>query len=121
MIENPKDFGWPVILTNPEGETLGGDDSPLHAIVNDISSLIDPDTGDPVSGRLATATFRVSTLLERGFKIPKNISDKNSKPWLVAFTNVNGKAQTFKVSRTDPDRQPGAVVCYLELYKDGGC
>jgi hypothetical protein len=122
IVENPKEFGWPVILKNPEGETLGAEgQTPLYALANDISSLIDPDTGDPVSGRLATVTFRASTLRAAGFKMPKNISDKSSKPWLVTFTNINDRQYTFKVDRSDPDRQRGLLTVYLELYKSGAC
>lgn len=119
MIENQNDFGWPVILTDPDGKKLEKlpDGKPLLALCDDISSLIDADTGDPVSGQLITLSLRISTLLDNGFDLPKAISDKSKKPWLIEFKNVNGSGAVYKVSRSEPDRMAGIVFLVLEHYR----
>ncbi len=105
-------FGWPISVTDPNG-TVGA----LKGYSNDISQLIDPDTGEAVSGRLASAVLRISTLTAKGLGIPVGIADAASKPWLITFDDINGNAFTFKVSKADPDRTLGIVVCMLEIYK----
>ena len=43
-------FRWDITLVNPAGAELN-----MFGFSDDISALIDPDTGVAVSGRLATA------------------------------------------------------------------
>lgn len=119
MIENQNDFGWPIILIDPDGKKLENipDGSPFLALCDDISSLIDADTGDPVSGQLITISLRISTLLDNDFDLPKAISDKTKKPWLIQFKNVNGSGGIYKVSRSEPDRMAGIVFLVLEHYR----
>lgn len=104
-------FGWPVTLTDPTGLSAA-----LVGYSDDISQIIDPDTGQVVSGRLASAVFRISSLVTAGFTLPRGIVDQASKPWLVAFNDINGNAYTFKIRQSDPDRALGLVVCILEGY-----
>jgi hypothetical protein len=105
-------FGFPITVTNPAGTSV-----PLTGFSVDISQLIDPDTGQAVSGRLASATLRISSLIAAGLGLPTGVSDSASKPWIVEFDDINGNPYKFKVEAADPDRALGIVVCMLELYE----
>lgn len=102
-------FGWPIVLTDPTGTTQA-----LTGFSNDISQLIDPDTGQAVSGRLASVALRISSLASG---LPEGIADATSKPWLVAFDDINGNPFTFKVVKSNPDRALGLVTCLVEFYE----
>ena len=111
--DSTRGFGWPITLTDPAGNTAS-----LTGFSNDISQLIDPDTGQAVSGRLAHVALRISALLASPVAaIPRGIADASIKPWLITFDDINGTAYTFKVSESDPDRTLGLVVCLLETYE----
>lgn len=105
-------FGWPITVTDPKGRQ-----APLSGFSNDISQLIDPDTGVLVSGRLATVSLRIASLLAAGLTLPQGIADATRKPWLIKFDDINGNPYTFKVAESNPDRALGLVVCVLELYE----
>lgn len=104
-------FGWPITVTDPAGLS-----AVLTGFSSDIAQVIDPDTGQAVSGRLATAVIRTSSLIAAGLGYPKGVSDPASKPWVVQFNDINGVAHTFKVKDGDPDRALGVVACTLEIY-----
>lgn len=105
-------FGWPITITNPAGLAL-----PFVGSSTDISQLIDPDTGQTVSGRLASVTVRMSSLVTAGFAgLPRGIADSTIKPWLVSFDDIGGAAHTFKVAESNPDRTIGVVTLNLEAY-----
>jgi hypothetical protein len=105
-------FGWPITVTDPNGSSR-----PLTGSSNDIAQVVDPETGQVVSGRSASIALRVASLFEAGFNsLPVGISDRNSKPWLVAFDDINGNPHTFKVIQSNPDRTLGLVTCILEAY-----
>lgn len=104
-------FGWSITVTNPAGAS-----APLTGFSNDISQVVDPDTGQLVSGRSASVALRTSSLAAKGFVIPYGVADQSSKPWLVAFDDINGNPYTFKVRQADPDRTLGLVVAILEAY-----
>lgn len=106
-------FGWSITLTDPDGLT-----DTLTGFSDDISQVIDPDTGQLVSGRLASVALRISSLIAAGFTLPRNVSDNTLKPWVVTFNDINGTAHTFKVRQSDPDRALGMVVCILEGYDE---
>lgn len=101
--------GTAITLTDPDGTILE-----LVAQTNDISQVIDPETGQFVSGRSASIALRMSSLLEIG--MPKSIPDKDSKPWTVSFCDVLGTPHTFKIASSNPDRTIGMVTCRLEQY-----
>lgn len=102
--------GQTVTLTDPSGQSAS-----VPSISNDISLLIDPETGVPVSGRNANAAFRISTLRNAGFTLPKGIDAGDEVPWLVHYTTVNGDEITAKVMASNPDRALGIVTLRLEV------
>ena len=107
-------FSWPAVLTAPDGHEAP---EPLMALVSDVPQLIDPDTGLAVSGRQASATFRISSLVAAGFtSLPESIPDEDSLPWVVQFNDINGNPHTFKVEQSNPDRTIGQVSVTLEVY-----
>lgn len=110
--DNLAGFGWPITLTDPNGTS-----SPLTGASNDISQVIDPETGVVVSGRSASVALRVASIFEAGFNsLPIGVADSSSKPWLVQFNDINGNSHTFKIIQTNPDRTLGIVTCILEAY-----
>lgn len=105
-------FGYSIILTTPEGVEHG-----FTGFTNDISQLIDPETGQAVSGRLASVSININDILNVGLTLPVGIADSATKPWLITFNDINGFSNTFKISKSDPDRSIGMLICILEFYK----
>jgi hypothetical protein len=105
-------FGYDITVTDPNLTTAD-----LIGYSNDIAQLIDPDTGQAVSGRLATVVLRISSLTSKGLGLPENIADTAQKPWVIEFNDINGNPFKFKVSQSNPDRTIGVVSCILELYE----
>ncbi|ARB06251.1 hypothetical protein SppYZU01_14 [Shewanella phage SppYZU01] len=105
-------FGWPISVTDPDGNV-----GSLTGFSDDIAQVIDPDTGQAVSGRLASVALRISSLAPAGLTLPRGIADTGSKPWVVEFDDINGNAYKFKVAQSNPDRALGLVTLLLELYE----
>ena len=105
-------FGYPIVVTDPDELS-----KPLTGYSNDIAQIIDPDTGQAVSGRLASAVLRISSLTAAGLGLPVGIAETALKPWLIKFDDINGNEFTFKVSQSNPDRSLGIVSLILELYQ----
>ena len=105
-------FGWSITVTDPAG-TVGA----LTGFSDDIAQIIDPDTGQAVSGRLASVALRISSLTTAGLGLPQGIADAAIKPWLIEFDDINGNPYKFKVQQSNPDRAIGLVTCLLELYE----
>lgn len=105
-------FGYPITVTDPAGTSVA-----LKGFSNDIGQVIDPDTGQPVSGRAASVAIRIGLLTGAGLGIPSGVVNTVGKPWVIVFDDINGNSFTFKVSESIPDRSIGVVVCMLELYK----
>ncbi len=103
---------FPITVTDPLGTSAA-----LTGISDDISQAIDPDTGQAVSGRLASAVLNIAELTAAGLGLPVGVADSSVKPWLVDFDDINGNAFTFKVSESNPDRMLGSVTLLLELYE----
>jgi len=110
--DNVTGFGYNITVTDPAGTV-----KPLIGFSNDISELIDPDTGQVVSGRLASVALVISSLTAAGLGLPVGISDSAEKPWLIGFDDINGNAFVFKVTKSNPDRSLGLVTCILGVYK----
>jgi hypothetical protein len=107
-------FGWPISVTDPTGLNR-----PLTGSSNDISQVVDPETGQVVSGRSASIALRTSSIFAAGFNsLPVGIVDRDSKPWVISFDDINGNTHTFKVIQSNPDRTVGLVTCILEAYND---
>lgn len=104
-------FGWAITITDPAGVSAS-----LTGLSDDIAQLIDPDTGQAVSGRMASVALRLSSLTAAGLGIPVGISDSSSRPWVVQFDDINGTAHTFMVQKSNPDRALGIVTLILEAY-----
>jgi len=105
-------FGWPITIRDPNGneETLKG-------YSNDVSNVIDPETGQAISGRIAQVTLRNSTLAESSLVLPiQGIVDEARKPWRVTFTDLAAAPTVFKVIEAMPDRAMGISLLRLELY-----
>ena len=130
-------FGWPITLTNPDGATIS-----MTGFSNDIAQVIDPDTGQAVSGRSANCSLRMSSIRELGgnlvtecgetlaqcgetsmqsgnvpFGLPRGIADSDSKPWIATFLDIGGLPHTFKIIQSNPDRALGVLSCLLEIYE----
>ncbi len=104
--------GYPIAVTNPAGLTVS-----MIGLSNDISQLIDPETGIAVSGRSVSVALVTSSLLTNGLGMPSGISSALIKPWIVSFDDINGATFTFKISAVDPDRSIGLTMCLLEFYQ----
>jgi hypothetical protein len=104
ILTNTDHFGGAVTVINPSGASL-----PLTGITNDIGQVIDVDTGQTLSGRLASAALPLSDVAPLG--IPYGVHDPALKPWLVTFNGV-----TLKIVETVPDRTVDLLLCYLEVY-----
>lgn len=107
-------FGYAITITDPSGNSGTG---PLTGFSDDISQIIDPDTGQAVSGRLAIVALRISSITAAGLALPVGIADATIKPWLVEFDDINGNPFKFKVAQSNPDRALGMVILILELYQ----
>jgi hypothetical protein len=104
-------FGWPIVVTDPDGSTYR-----LTGFSQDIGQVIDPDTGQAVSGRLASVALPIARLEASGLELPREIPDKTKKPWIITFDNILGASRSFTVRETLPDTTIGVVVCILEFY-----
>lgn len=103
-------FALEFTLENPAGFS-----AVVRGFSADISAVIDPETGQAVSGRKATFALHFDTLTAAGFtELPRGVADRNSRPWVVTFG-----AATFKVIEATPDRSFGirAVTGTLEAYQ----
>ena len=108
-------FAFLVTVTDPDGSSTPAG---FTGFSNDISQIIDPDTGEAVSGRMASVALDMAALMLAGLGLPEGVADEDQKPWVVAFNDIEGEPYTFKVSQSNPDRSLGLVVCILEAYCD---
>jgi hypothetical protein len=112
IIEDTAGFGWPITVTDPDGLSVE-----MVGFSNDIAQVIDPQTGQAISGRLASVALSIATLEDEAFTKPIGVADGTSKPWVIVFNDINGHEHTFKVTEANPDRALGCVTCTLETYK----
>jgi hypothetical protein len=111
-IEDTDLFGQAMTLTNPAGTSAA-----LVGDYNDIGAVIDPETGTLVSGRSASMTLRISSIIAAGFtELPRRISNESSKPWRVQYTADDSVNYSFIVRESMPDRSAGVIVLILEEY-----
>lgn len=105
-------FGWPITVTAPSGAS-----ATLVGFSSDIGQTLDPQTGQAIAARKASVVLRIASLTAAGLTMPRGVDDEGSRPWVVAFADINGAAFTFKVTEAMPDRAIGCVVCVLEAYR----
>lgn len=106
--------GWPITLTDPDGNV-----GSFTGLSGDIAQVIDPETGQAVSGRFAHVAIPTATIREKlpGSGLPQGIADTKTKPWVVEFDDIDGLPYKFKVSKSNPDRTLGLVSLTLEIYE----
>lgn len=109
--EDTDDFGWPVTLTDPSDSS-----APLVGLSNDVEGTIDPETGMLISGRSASVSLPMQSIIAAGLGIPVGISGPNSRPWVVVFDDILGTSRTFKVTKTRPDYGLGNILLIIETY-----
>lgn len=120
-LEAPGDFGFPFVITDPAGlsSPADGDPAQLHGQSGDIGTVIDPDTGMAITGRLAHLSVRISSLVAAGFTtLPSSAPDSALEPWIARYKDLAGNVQPFKVKSSMPDRTLGMVTLVLEFWKD---
>lgn len=98
--------GVPIVITSPAGVSES-----FTGFSNDIALLIDPDTGEAVSGRIATIAVSMLSLEDAGFSNPEGIPDLDSKPWVVEFSG-----KVFRVTESHPDHTTKLLTCTLTAY-----
>jgi hypothetical protein len=91
----------------------------LKGRAGDISFSIDPDTGQAVSGRTASISLSIESVIEAfpSSGLPKSIAGVSSDPWVVEFDDINGAPHTFKVIESSPDRTLGLITLFLGLLE----
>lgn len=107
-------FRWPIKITSPSGKTTP---RKYYGFTNDISLVIDPDTGIAVTGNLITVACFTRSLIKIFNEIPKNVPQQDNKPWVVEFEDINGIPGIFKVQDVNPDNALGMTVLTLEFYQ----
>ena len=108
ILENEVD----IVLIDPTDVSTS-----LKGLSNDIHFLIDPDTGQGVSGRIASVALYINDLENAGLDLPRYIADPTIKPWRVQFDDLNGNTYLFKIMMSHPDRDINLILCMLELYE----
>lgn len=104
-------FGTDVVITDPDGVEY-----PMKSILTVIHNLIDPDTGQPVSGYLATASInRYNVPVSKRTEL-YGVSDELKRPWTMRETNIDGVIVTYKITRAAPDEANGNILCDLGSY-----
>lgn len=104
-------FSTAITLTDPDGVGY-----PFNSIIAVIHNLVDPDTGQPVSGFLATASINILDLQALGLEIPEGEMSELSRPWTVTETNIQNVVVTYKIVRAAPDEANGNILCDLVTY-----
>jgi hypothetical protein len=112
-IMNSSKFGFStdIVLIDPNDVEY-----PLKSILTVIHNLIDPDTGQPVSGYLATASINRLDLNELGITLPEGVSNELERPWTIRYTNIDNVVITNKITRAAPDEANGNILCDLGSY-----
>lgn len=104
-------FVWPCVITSPGLSSVS-----FSCRSNDIHITVDAGTGEIVTGRQASIAILISDLVDAGFTEIGSIAESTSKPWAVAFDDINGRSYNFKVAETFPDYTIGIMICILEVY-----
>ena len=106
-----KKDGQEITLITPDGLKY-----PLHGIIAVTHQVFDPDTGQPVSGFLATVSLNRLELIDLGIEVPNGEMSEYERPWLVREINIDGVEITYKITRSAPDEANGNILCDLGCY-----
>jgi hypothetical protein len=112
ILEDAAGFATPMTFTAPTGDTLE-----LKGTFFDIGYAIDAETGQAVAGNTVQVLVSAGRFQEAGFELPRGTADASSKPWRVELTDSLGRARSFKVANTAPDRTLNVLQLTLEAYK----
>ena len=97
-------FGWSITLTDPKGRTGN-----FVGQSGDIHFLIDPETGQGISGRFAHVAIRIKSILDSS----AGFQELPSKEWKIIFNDLYGSAYNFIIEEARPDRTLGLITCLL--------
>jgi hypothetical protein len=114
ILEDGDGFGWPITIATPYGV-----EACLTGLSTDVSQTIDPETGQAISGRVASVALSLARLEALSLGIPKGTADEATKPWRITFDDVLGHRCVFIVREAHPDRALGIVTCTLETFDEG--
>lgn len=107
-------FGTRVLLTSPSGAS-----AELVGLMNDISQVIDPETGLLVSGRSSTLTLPLESIRAAGLPEPRVVQERATDPWIVELLDGDVDQRRFVISGVRPDRSfgggRGAITCFLGI------
>ncbi len=84
---------------------------------NDIGLLVDPDTGQAISGRIATVALSIADLAAQNLPIPESEHSTSAKPWVISFLDGQLDNYVFSIVETHPDRTTGIVTCTVDSYR----
>lgn len=105
-------FACDITITTPDGVELE-----LKGYAADIGHTIDPETGQAVSGRRASVALPIARFSAAGVDLPRHVTDRSSRPWVVQVADIEGQSHTYAVAEAMPDRAIGVVTCLLEAYR----
>ena len=89
------------------------EDFQQESVGTDIGQLVDPNTGQPVSGRLASIVFRLSSRVPVfGSRIPEGVPQNSARPWIIGYGG-----NEYDVRRSAPDRTIGVVMCICGVWR----
>ena len=102
-------FGWPAIIEDTDGHTIGNDvNAPFYCQVGRVGFFVDPDTGVGVDGDIAHVAARISDLTAAGFDV------EGAKEYLVTTANVSGTPVSYAVRKVMPDNTLGILTLICE-------
>ena len=118
-LENPKLFGFPLVIERTDTGARIGDEPPLYGQVGEIGAEADPETGVVVATEHSHATVRISTLIDREFVTQEEIEHNGMmKGWFVHFSNIGGKSARYKIDRAMADHTLGIISFNLGLVRE---
>lgn len=107
-------FSVPIFVTSPDGF-----EAQVSGTYTDISQVIDPGTGEFVSGRQASVSIALSEFENAGFDgLPRGIADTTIKPWVMQINHPCHSGGKFRVIQSDPDNTLMLITCILGVYFD---
>mgnify|MGYP000601476612 CR=1 FL=1 len=114
ILENDQTgFAHDIVLIPPVGDEIA-----LKGTTTNISSIIDPDTGQLVSGNYVEMSLVMASVYASTPDLPKAEPSANKKSWKAKFSNISGVENTYRIIETLPDKELGVLVCILESFNE---